>query len=96
MIYDKENPDYKYPEKKKVVWKELAVKMDIPASDLQHWLRQMRTRLGKLSKVRSGQVPKELTERDKWIVEKLGFLTRFVKICDPYIQGDEIKSQPAR
>ena len=42
--------------------------------DVRRWFKSQRTHYGKLSKLQSGQAPREMTKRQSWVYQQMGFL----------------------
>ena len=41
---------------------------------VRRWFESQRTRYGKLSKLQSAQAPREMTKRQSWVYQQMGFL----------------------
>ena len=72
-LYNKKLNAYKDKVKKDAAWAEQAVRLDKPVPFLLMWYRSVRTRYGKLAKMKSG-AGAEKTERDAWILRRFHFL----------------------
>ena len=48
------------------------------AAGMKTWFDSLRTKYGKLSAVKSGDGARELTFRDKWVLDKFAFLKRHI------------------
>ena len=46
---------------------------------MRRWFESQRTRYGKLSKLQSGQVPREMTKRQSWVYQQMGFLKTHIR-----------------
>lgn len=77
-LYDKGNADYKLTERKNALWKEKAEELGVcDGPRLKSWMDSIHTQYGKLTKRPSGSGGR-LSDRDKWILEKLSFLSRLI------------------
>ena len=47
--------------------------------DVRRWFESQRTRYGKLSKLQSGQAPREMTKRQSWVYQQMGFLKTHIR-----------------
>ena len=74
ILYNKKLKTYKDTSRKEALWREKANELGKDVVLLQTWYTSMRTRYGRLKKLRSGQEPPELTERDAWILRCFDFL----------------------
>ena len=68
-LYDETN---EHRARKECLWESLASSHKLSVKVAKTWFESQRTHYGKLSK--SGQAPKEMTERQNWIKDKLNFL----------------------
>ena len=86
IIYDKKLKDYKNKHKKDTAWAEGAKTIGVTEAELMLWYRNMRTRLGRLvkDKLKSGSGAEDLTDRDKWILDRFAFLRTY---CTLYVQN---------
>ena len=46
---------------------------------MRHWFESQRTRYGKLSKLQSGQALREMTKRQSWVYQQMGFLKTHIR-----------------
>ena len=46
---------------------------------MRRWFESQRTRYGKLSKLQSGQAPREMTKRQSWVYQQMGFLKTHIR-----------------
>ena len=84
----KTNEHFKNKARKESLWKELARSRNL----YKTWFDSQRTRYGKLTQSKSGQAPKEMTERQNWIQCKLGFLKSHMR-CKGLSKSSAFKSQ---
>ncbi|MEW8548748.1 MAG: hypothetical protein AB2693_35045 [Candidatus Thiodiazotropha sp.] len=74
VLWNKKMKDYKDIHMKDALWREQAGKMDKDINELKVWYKSLRTRYGRLRKMPSGSGVQELSDRDRWILQKLEFL----------------------
>ena len=72
-IYNKKLTAYQYKAKKDAAWAERAARLAKSVAFLLVWYRSIRTRYGKLAKMKSG-TGAEQTEKDAWILRRFHFL----------------------
>ena len=46
---------------------------------MRRWFESQRTRYGKLSKLQSGQAPREMTKRQSWVYQQMSFLKTHIR-----------------
>ena len=78
VLYAKGLRDYKDTVKKQRLWEKKAEELNLETSILQTWYKSMRTRLSKLTKSKSGDGSREMTDRDKWILNSFEFLKKHI------------------
>ena len=61
-LYDKEHACFHDRQKKEAVSAEISTELKLQPFDVRRWFESQRTRYGKLSKLQSGQVPREMTK----------------------------------
>ncbi|XP_071177478.1 uncharacterized protein [Mytilus edulis] len=74
VLYNKKLNLYKDTAKKEKLWRDKAVEMGKSVDVLKIWYSSLRSRYGKLKKLRSGSGDGELTERDDWVLSNFEFL----------------------
>jgi hypothetical protein len=74
LLFNKKLTLYKDKGKKDALWAEQARLLEKDVVLLTVWYRSIRTRYGKLTKLKSGGGTGDRTERDLWILEKFDFL----------------------
>ena len=47
--------------------------------DVRRWFESQRMHYGKLSKLQSGQAPREMTKRQSWVYQQIGFLKTHIR-----------------
>ena len=70
--------EFKDVSKKNKIWAQKSTEFGVDVAILKTWVDSMRTRLGKLTRPKSGDAPIEHTERDYWIIDKFDFLTKHI------------------
>ena len=78
-LYDKEQARFHDRQKKEAIWAEISVELKLQPFDVRRWFESQRTRYGKLSKLQSGQAPREMTKRQSWAYQQMGFLKTQVR-----------------
>ena len=78
-LYDKELAHFHNRQKKEALWAEISAELKLQPFDLRRWFESQRTRHGKLSKLQSGQAPREMTKRQSWVYQQMGFLKTHIR-----------------
>ena len=80
FLYYKGLLEFKDVRKKSSLFEAKARSLDPPltGTQLSTWLRSIRTRYGRLMKVKSGQAVRDLTAREKWILSEFSFFGRHI------------------
>ena len=73
-MYDKEHGHFHDRHRKEALWAEVSAELKLQPFDVRRWFESQRTRYGKLSKLQSGQAPREMTKRQSWVYLQMGFL----------------------
>ena len=73
-LYDKTSEHFKDKARKEFLWAQFTKSRKLSVKVCKTWFDLQRTRYGKLPQSKSGQAPKEMTECQTWIQDKLGFL----------------------
>ena len=60
-LYDKEHPPFHDRTRREALWAEISAERKLKPFDVRRWFESQRTRYGKLSKLQSGQTPREMT-----------------------------------
>ena len=60
-LYDKEHGRFHDRHRKETLWAEISAELTLQRFDVRRWFESQRTRYGKLSKLQSGQAPREMT-----------------------------------
>ena len=68
-LYDKERARFQDRQKKEALWAEISAE----PFDVRRWFESQRMLYGKLSKLQSGQAPREMTKRQSWVYQQMGF-----------------------
>ena len=74
FLYNKGAREYRDAVKKTAMWQGQAEKLGVDVVGLKIWFKSVRTKLGKITKGKSGQPAKPRTERDIFIMANFGFL----------------------
>ena len=79
--HDQHLPDRHFKDKtrKEGPWDRFSNSRNLSVKVCKIWFDSQRTRFGKLTQSKSGQVPAEMTERQKWIQDKFHFLKSHIR-----------------
>ena len=77
-LYDKEHARF-HDRQKKALWTEISAELKLQPFDVRRWFESQRTCYGKLSKLQSGQAPREMTKRQSWVYQQMGFLKTHIR-----------------
>ena len=78
-LYNKEHAHFHDRQKKEALWAEISAELKLQPFDVRRWFESQRTRYGKLSKLQSGQAPREMTKRQSWVYPQMGFLKTHIR-----------------
>ena len=78
-LYDKEHPRFHDRTRREALWAEISAELKLQPFDVRLWLESQRTHYGKLSKLQSGQAPREMTKRQSWVYQQMGFLKTHIR-----------------
>ena len=78
-LYDKEHPRFHDRTRREALWAEISAELKLQPFDVRRWFKSQRTRYGKLSKLQSGQAPREMTKRQSWVYQQMGFLKTHIR-----------------
>ena len=78
-LYDKEHARFHVRQKKEALWAEISAELKLQPFDVRRWFESQRTHYGKLSKLQSGQAPREMTKRQSWVYHQMGFLKTHIR-----------------
>ena len=78
-MYDKEHPRFHDRTRREAVWAEISAELKLQPFDVRRWFESQQTRYGKLSKLQSGQAPREMTKRQSWVYQQMGFLKTHIR-----------------
>ena len=78
-LYDKENGRFHNRQRKEALWAEISAELKLQPFDVRRWFESQRTGYGKLSKQQSGQAPGEMTKRQSWVYQQMGFLKTHIR-----------------
>ena len=79
-LYDKEHARFHDRQKKEALWAEISAELKLQPFDVRRWFESQRTCYGKLSKLQSGQAPREITKRQSWVYQQRGFLKTHIRL----------------
>ena len=78
-LYDKEHPWFHDRNRREALWAEIYAELKLQPFDVRRWFESQRTHYGKLSKLQSGQAPREMTKRQFWVYQQMGFLKTHIR-----------------
>ena len=78
-LYDKEHGRFHNRQRKEALWAEISAELKLQPFDVRRWFESQRTRYGKLSKLQSGQAPREMTKKQSWVYQQMGFLKTHIR-----------------
>ena len=78
-LYNKEHGRFHDRHRKKALWAEISAELKLQPFDVRRWFESQRTRYSKLSKLQSGQAPREMTKRQSWVYQQMGFLKTHIR-----------------
>ena len=78
-LYDKEHACFHHRQKKEALWAEISAELKLQPFDVRRWFESQRTLYGKLSKLQSGQVAREMTKRQFLVYQQMGFLKTHIR-----------------
>ena len=78
-LYDKEHPRFHDRNRGEALWAEISAELKLQPFDVRRWFESQRTHYGKLSKLQSGQAPREMTKRQSWVYQQMGFFKTHIR-----------------
>ena len=78
-LYDKEHPRFHDRTRREALWAEISAELKLQLFDARRGFESQRTCYGKLSKLQSGQAPREMTKRQSWVYQQMGFLKTHIR-----------------
>ena len=78
-LYDKEHPRFHNSTRREALWAEISAELKLKPFDVRHWFESQQTCYGKLSKLQSGQAAREMTNRQSWVYQQMGFLKTHIR-----------------
>ena len=78
-LYDKEHSRFHDRNRREALWAEISAELKLQQFDVRRWFESQRTRYGKLSKLQSGQALREMTKRQSWVYQQMGFLKTHIR-----------------
>ena len=79
-LYDKEHPHFHDRNRREALWAEIAAELKLQPFDVRHSFESQRTHYGKLSKLQSDHAPREMTKRQSWVYQQMGFLETHIRL----------------
>ena len=92
-LYDKEHAHFHDRQKKEPLWAEISAELKLQPFDVRKWFGSQRTCYGKLSKLQPGQAPREMTKRQSWVYQKMGFLKTHIR-CKGACRSSGFEASP--
>ena len=77
-LYDKEHGRF-HDRQKQALWAEISAELKFQPFDVRRWFDSQRTRCGRLSKLQPGQATREMTKRQSWVYQQMGFLKTHIR-----------------
>ena len=78
-LYDKEHPHFHDRHRREALWAEISAELKLQPFDVRRWFESQRRHYGKLSKLQSGQAPRDITKRQSWVYQQMGFLKSHIR-----------------
>ena len=78
-LYDKEHGRFHDRHRKEALWAEISAELKLQPFDIRRWFKSQKTHYGKLSKLQSCQAPREITKRQSWVYQQMGFLKTHIR-----------------
>ena len=78
-LYDKEHPGFHDRHRREAVWSEISGELKLQSFDVRRWFESQRMHCGKLSKLQSHQALREMTKRQSWVYQQMGFLKTHIR-----------------
>ena len=78
-LYNKEHGRFHDRHRKETLWPEISAELNLQPFDVKRCFESQKTRYGKLSKLQSGQAPREMTKRQSWVYQQMGFLKTHIR-----------------
>ena len=78
-LYDKEHSRFHDRTRREALWAEISAELKLQPFEVRRWFESQRMRYGKLSKLQSGQAPREMTKRQSWVYQQTGFLKTHIR-----------------
>ena len=78
-LTDKEHACFHDRQRREALWAEISAELQLKPFDVRRWFESQRTHYGKLSKLQSGQTSREMTKRQSWVYQQMGFLKTHIR-----------------
>ena len=75
-LYDKEHARFHDRQKRGALWAEISAELKLQPFDVRSWFESQRAHYGKLQ---FGQAPREMTKRQWWVYQQMGFLETHIR-----------------
>ena len=72
-LYDKEHLRFHDRTRREALWAEISAELKLQPFDVRRWFESQ------LSKLQSGQAPREMTKRQSWVYQRMGFLKTHIR-----------------
>ena len=89
--YNKTNEHFKDKARKECLWPRFTNSRKLSVKVQKTWFKCQSTHYSKLAQSKSGQAPKEMTERQNWIQNKFNFLKMNIR-CKELSKSSGFKS----
>ena len=78
-LYDKEHGRFHERQKKEALWADICADLKLQPFDVRRWFESQRSHYGKFFKQQPGQAPREMTKRQSWVYQQMGFLKTHIR-----------------
>ena len=82
-LYDKEHGRFHDRQRKEALWAEISAELKLQLFDVRRRFESQRICYGKVSKLQSGQAPREMTKRQSWVYQQMDFLKTHIRHKGP-------------
>ena len=92
-LYDKEHACFYDRQQKEALWAEISADSKLQPFYVRRWFKSQRTCYGQLSKLQSGQAPREMTKRQSWVYQQMSFLKIHIR-CKRARRSSRFEASP--